>query len=155
MSDFLLYTLGLRDQMELDDMIKAFASEEEIKTPSSLGTYTYKDILNKKFKLVNQADYYEYDSQYKVWKDKSDNAEYMKKLVADGEDIKIVGIVQLTEGSKGNCTEYGNRLSIFAYDACRRRSKNSEIVKQQKPVRISMYLPERNSVKIPEIMVWI
>lgn len=78
MSDFLLYTLGLRDQMELDDMIKAFASEEEIKTPSSLGTYTYKDILNKKFKLVNQADYYEYDSQYKVWKDKSDNAEYMK-----------------------------------------------------------------------------
>ena len=91
MSDFLLYTLGLRDQMELDDMIKAFASEEEIKTPSSLGTYTYKDILNKKFKLVNQADYYEYDSQYKVWKDKSDNAEYMKKLVADGEDIKIVG----------------------------------------------------------------
>lgn len=62
MSDFLLYTLGLRDQMELDDMIKAFASEEEIKTPSSLGTYTYKDILNKKFKLVNQADYYEYDS---------------------------------------------------------------------------------------------
>ena len=63
MSDFLLYTLGLRDQMELDDMIKAFASEEEIKTPSSLGTYTYKDILNKKFKLVNQADYYEYDSQ--------------------------------------------------------------------------------------------
>ena len=37
-------------------MIKAFASEEEIKTPSSLGTYTYKDILNKKFKLVNQAD---------------------------------------------------------------------------------------------------
>ena len=76
MSDFLLYTLGLRDQMELDDMIKAFASEEEIKTPSSLGTYTYKDILNKKFKLVNQADYYEYDSQYKVWKDKSDNAGY-------------------------------------------------------------------------------
>lgn len=107
MSDFLLYTLGLRDQMELDDMIKAFASEEEIKTPSSLGTYTYKDILNKKFKLVNQADYYEYDSQYKVWKDKSDNAEYMKKLVADGEDIKIVGIVQPAEGSKATALNMG------------------------------------------------
>ena len=107
MSDFLLYTLGLRDRMELDDMIKAFASEEEIKTPSSLGTYTYKDILNKKFKLVNQADYYEYDSQYKVWKDKSDNAEYMKKLVADGEDIKIVGIVQPAEGSKATALNMG------------------------------------------------
>ena len=132
MSDFLLYTLGLRDQMELDDMIKAFASEEEIKTPSSLGTYTYKDILNKKFKLVNQADYYEYDSQYKVWKDKSDNAEYMKKLVADGEDIKIVGIVQPAEGSKATALNmgFGYPYSLMTHVA--EEAKNSEIVKQQK-----------------------
>ena len=132
MSDFLLYTLGLRDQMELDDMIKAFASEEEIKTPSSLGTYTYKDILNKKFKLVNQADYYEYDSQYKVWKDKSDNAEYMKKLVADGEDIKIVGIVQSAEGSKATALNMGIGYPYSLMTHVAEEAKNSEIVKQQK-----------------------
>ena len=132
MSDFLLYTLGLRDQMELDDMIKAFASEEEIKTPSSLGTYTYKDILNKKFKLVNQADYYEYDSQYKVWKDKSDNAEFMKKLVADGEDIKIVGIVQPAEGSKATALNMGIGYPYSLMTHVAEEAKNSEIVKQQK-----------------------
>lgn len=132
MSDFLLYTLGLRDQMELDDMIKAFASEEEIKTPSSLGTYTYRDILNKKFKLVNQADYYEYDSQYKVWKDKSDNAEYMKKLVADGEDIKIVGIVQPAEGSKATALNMGIGYPYSLMTHVAEEAKNSEIVKQQK-----------------------
>lgn len=132
MSDFLLYTLGLRDQMELDDMIKAFASEEEIKTPSSLGTYTYKDILNKKFKLVNQADYYEYDGQYKVWKDKSDNAEYMKKLVADGEDIKIVGIVQPAEGSKATALNMGIGYPYSLMTHVAEEAKNSEIVKQQK-----------------------
>lgn len=132
MSDFLLYTLGLRDQMELDDMIKAFASEEEIKTPSSLGTYIYKDILNKKFKLVNQADYYEYDSQYKVWKDKSDNAEYMKKLVADGEDIKIVGIVQPAEGSKATALNMGIGYPYSLMTHVAEEAKNSEIVKQQK-----------------------
>ena len=132
MSDFLLYTLGLRDQMELDDMIKAFASEEEIKTPSSLGTYTYKDILNKEFKLVNQADYYEYDSQYKVWKDKSDNAEYMKKLVADGEDIKIVGIVQPAEGSKATALNMGIGYPYSLMTHVAEEAKNSEIVKQQK-----------------------
>ena len=132
MSDFLLYTLGLRDQMELDDMIKAFASEEEIKTPSSLGTYTYKYILNKKFKLVNQADYYEYDSQYKVWKDKSDNAEYMKKLVADGEDIKIVGIVQPAEGSKATALNMGIGYPYSLMTHVAEEAKNSEIVKQQK-----------------------
>lgn len=132
MTDFLLYTLGLRDQMELDDMIKAFASEEEIKTPSSLGTYTYKDILNKKFKLVNQADYYEYDSQYKVWKDKSDNAEYMKKLVADGENIKIVGIVQPAEGSKATALNMGIGYPYSLMTHVAEEAKNSEIVKQQK-----------------------
>lgn len=76
--DFLLYTLGLRDQVELDDMIKQFINEETIKTPENIGTYTYDDILGKTFKLVNASDYYEYDDQYQVWKDKTDNADYMK-----------------------------------------------------------------------------
>ncbi len=29
--------------------------------------YTYEDILGTTFKLVNSADYYQYDSEYKVW----------------------------------------------------------------------------------------
>lgn len=41
---FFYIHLASEIQMELDDMIKAFASEEEIKTPSSLGTYTYKEF---------------------------------------------------------------------------------------------------------------
>ena len=102
MSDFLLYTLGLRDQVELDDMIKQFINEETIKTPENIGTYTYDDILGKTFKLVNASDYYEYDSQYQVWKDKTDNADYMKKLVEDGENVKIVGIVQSDEDAKAS-----------------------------------------------------
>ena len=80
----MLYTLGLRDQMELDDMIREFANEEDIQTPTDLWEYTYDDILGKKFKLVNSADYYEYDSQYNVLKDKTDNEEYMKNLVNHG-----------------------------------------------------------------------
>ena len=57
-SDFLLYTLGLRDPLELDEMIQQFASEENIETPSDFGTYTYKDLVGIQFKLVNSADYY-------------------------------------------------------------------------------------------------
>ena len=93
-SDFLLYTLGLRDQLELDEMIQEFINEEDVNTPADIGNYTYEDILDKTFKLVNVSECYEYDSQYKIWKDKSDNKEYIKKLVDQGEDLKIVGIVQ-------------------------------------------------------------
>ena len=111
MSDFLLYTLGLRDQVELDDMIKQFINEETIKTPENIGTYTYDDILGKTFKLVNASDYYQYDSQYQVWKDKTDNADYMKKLVEDGENVTIVGIVQSAEDARGFITDT-ERLTI-------------------------------------------
>ena len=131
MSDFLLYTFGLRDQTELSDMIKQFANEEEITTPDDMGEYTYDDIIGKTFKLVNAADYYEYDSQYKVWKDKTDNTDYMKKLVKNGEDLKIVGIVQPSEGAKaasltpGIC--YPSSLVSHVVD----RAKKSQIVKDQ------------------------
>ena len=35
-SDFMLYTLGLRDSAELDDMVKKFAAEEEVTAPTDM-----------------------------------------------------------------------------------------------------------------------
>ena len=131
MSDFLLYTLGLRDQVELDDMIKQFINEETIKTPENIGTYTYDDILGKTFKLVNASDYYEYDSQYQVWKDKTDNADYMNKLVEDGEDVKIVGIVQSAEDAKASSLTPGINYTSDLVNHVAEQAKGSEIVKQQ------------------------
>jgi len=106
-SDFLQYTLGLRDGKELDDMVQKFMAEEAVETPENEGPYTYDEILGKKFKLVNSTDYYEYDEEYKVWKDKSDNSSYMKKLVKNGEDLTIVGIVQPVEGAAASMLTAG------------------------------------------------
>lgn len=107
MSDFLLYTLGLRDALELDEMVRQFLNEETVETPSSIGTYSYDDILGTTFRLVNSADCYEYDSQYQVWKDKSDNEDYMKKLVANGEKLTITGIVQPSPDSAASALTAG------------------------------------------------
>lgn len=93
-SDLLQYTLGLRDNKELEDMISAFMSEDTIKTPENNDNYSYSDILGMSFKLVNSCDYYEYDEEYDIWKDKTNNNSYMKELVSKGDDITIVGIVQ-------------------------------------------------------------
>ena len=62
-SDFMLYTLGLRDSAELDEMVDQFVNEENVQTPDDMGTYNYDDILGITFKLVNSPDYYEYDSR--------------------------------------------------------------------------------------------
>lgn len=106
-SDFLQYTLGLRNSRELDEMVQQFMAEEAVETPSDTGPYSYEQILGTAFKLVNSADYYEYDEEYKVWRDKSDNTAYMKNLVANGEDLTIVGIVQPAEGATASMLSAG------------------------------------------------
>ena len=130
-SDFLLYTLGLRDQLELDEMIQEFINEEDVNTPADIGNYTYEDILDKTFKLVNVSECYEYDSQYKIWKDKSDNKEYIKKLVDQGEDLKIVGIVQASEDANASALTPGIGYPQSLAEHVAKEATKSEIVKDQ------------------------
>ena len=130
-SDFMLYTLGLRDAVELDDMIKQFIDEETVETPKDMGSYSYEDILGISFKLVDSSDYYEYDKDYNVWTDKSDNKKYMKKLVADGEDIQVVGIVQPAEDAKGLLLDAGIAYPPSLTRHVVERASDSEIVKEQ------------------------
>lgn len=130
-SDFLQYTLGLRDGKELDDMVQKFMAEEAVETPENEGPYTYDEILGKKFKLVNSTDYYEYDEEYKVWKDKSDNSSYMKKLVKNGEDLTIVGIVQPVEGATASMLTVGICYTPELTKHVIEKAASSEIVKQQ------------------------
>ena len=130
-SDFLQYTLGLRDGKELDDMVQKFMAEEAVETPENEGPYTYDEILGKKFKLVNSTDYYEYDEEYKVWKDKSDNSSYMKKMVKNGEDLTIVGSVQPVEGATASMLTAGICYTPELTKHVIEKAASSEIVKQQ------------------------
>ena len=130
-SDFLLYTLGLRDPVELDEMIRQFINEENITTPENMGSYSYEDFLGIKFKLVNSADYYVYDSQYQVWTDKSDNESYMKELVKHGENIEVVGVVQPSEDANAVALTTGIGYPAALTKHVVEEAKNSEIVKEQ------------------------
>lgn len=130
-SDFMLYTLGLRDAMELDEMIQQFIDEEEVDTPDHIGSYTYEDILGTTFKVVNRADYYQYDSQYQVWTDKTDNDEYMKELVQNGEDLKVVGVVQPAEDANAVSLTTGIGYTKDLSRHVAEEAENSEIVQQQ------------------------
>lgn len=130
-SDFMLYSLGLRDAMELDEMIQQFAKEEAIKTPSDMGNYDYEDILGITFKVVNSTDYYEYDGQHQVWTDKTDNENYMKKLVENGEDLKVVGVVQPSEDANAAALKTGIGYPVSLTRHAAEQAGNSTIVKQQ------------------------
>ena len=130
-SDFLLYTLGLRDYNELKNLVTQFSNGEDVDTPDNLGSYSYNDILGITFKLVNSSDCYEYDQEYKIWRDKTDNIEYMKNIVANGEELKIVGIVQPKEGATSAMLGAGICYPASLTKRVIENAQNSQIVKEQ------------------------
>ena len=130
-NDFMLYTLGLRDYSELDKMIEQFSKEESVEIPDNSTSYSYKDILGIEFKLVNAADYYQYDSNYNVYKDKKDDQNYMKNLIENGEDIKIVGIVQPKDSATATMLQSGIGYPVALTTHVIKQAASSEIIKKQ------------------------
>ena len=130
-SDFLLYTLGLRDALELDEMIQQFIDEKPVETPDNMGSYTYDDILGISFRLVSATDYYQYDSEYQVWTDKSDDEAYMQNLVENGEEITIVGIVQPSEDATASILTSGIGYPASLTTHVAERANQSQIVQDQ------------------------
>lgn len=131
MSDFMLYTLGLRDPLELDEMVEQFINEENVTVPEDMGTYTYDDVVGTVFRLVNSSDCYQYDSQYNVWTDKSGDEEYMKNLVQNGEKLTVVGVVQPSEGANASALSPGINYPASLTEHIAEYAADSEIVKQQ------------------------
>ncbi len=130
-SDLMQYTLGLRDASELDRMVEQFAAEEDVETPDDIHPYSYDDILSVTFKLVNAADFYQYDEEFGVWKDKSDDKDFVRSLVEDGEDLHVVGVVQPREDASATMLSaglyYPSSLTRHVID----EAAASQIVKDQ------------------------
>lgn len=131
-SDFMLYTLGLRDYDELDKMIEEFSKEEPVEVPDDISSsYSYDDILNTKFKIVNPSDCYQYDKQYNIYRDKTDDTNYMKKVLENSEDLTIVGIVQPNEDATATMMSSGIYYPASLTDHVIKQAQSSDIVKQQ------------------------
>ena len=130
-SDFMLYTMGLRDHSELDDMVRAFANEEEVNAPDDYMTLTYGQLMGVTFKLVAATDYYQYDPDYHVWKNKNDDADYMRDLVNSGEDVHICGIVKPKAGAKITSLQTGFYYTSDMVSHIIDEAADSQIVKDQ------------------------
>ena len=84
-SDYTLYSLGLKDQDELEAKYNKILSGEEIEADEQ-SSYTYDDILNLEFKVLPQTDYYEKEGN--VWIDKSEDEEYVESKTRKCRNIK-------------------------------------------------------------------
>ena len=130
-TDYALYSMGLRDSAELDKMIQQFAQNQNVDVPSDFRTYSYDELMGLKFKLVNSADTYVYDDTYGIWKSKADDKDYMQQLVENGEDITIVGIVQPDYTASASMLTSGIAYPASLTEKVMKDAADSDIVKQQ------------------------
>ena len=92
-TDMLVYGLGLRDSDELTQMIRKIMDGQTIEETNEPMEFTYESLMAIPLKLVNASDTYRYNSQYDIYEDMADDEAYMKEILENSVDLKIVGIV--------------------------------------------------------------
>ena len=133
-SDYSLYTLGIKDTAELSGLMKDLASGKEI-TSNEKETYTFDYLMSLSYKVLPTTDYFAYSETDHRWIDKSSDNIYIKQLVenaGNGFDIDIVGIFVPKEDSK---TAAGGGMVGYHKDLMPKLIEmvnNSDVVKAQK-----------------------
>lgn len=90
-SDYMLYSLGLLSQEELSESFQSVLEGKESKL-SDIPTYSNEELLGMTFKLVLNTDLYEKENN--LWMNRSDDQAFVDEVVANGEDMEIVGIMR-------------------------------------------------------------
>lgn len=127
-SDYALYTLGIKDQSSLKGAMEKIQKGEEIKLEDET-SYSYDELLKLKFKLILNTDYYEKNGT--IWEDKSKDEDYMREKLEKAEEIKVVGILKekgTTLSSKQGGVGYLTSLKEYTIN----KINESEIVKEQR-----------------------
>ncbi len=127
--DYTLYALGILDQDELEDKYQRILDGEEVED-EAIKEYTYEELLNTKFKVLLNTDYYEKDGD--IWIDNSEDEDYIKEKLENAEEIKIAGIIRQKEGTVATAMSgtigYTKELKEYVIN----KVNGAEIVKEQK-----------------------
>lgn len=128
-SDFVLYSLGLRDQSEIDDMKVKIMEHKPIESEQT--TYTYDEILGLEYKLILDTDLWAYDENTNTWLDKSKDSDHLKSTVENGKTLTVACIVRPTQNASATSISgsvgYSSSLTKYIINS----TNSSDIVKAQ------------------------
>ena len=127
-SDLMLYSLGLRNQDELQDLLTKIMSGEDVEKLESPLEFTYDELKNIEFKLVDPSALYKYNEKYNVYEDMTEDEEFMNNVYDNSEKLNIVGIVKpKSQMTSMTGVLYTRDLTKYVIE----KASNSEIVKKQ------------------------
>ncbi len=130
-TDYMSFTLGLRDPAELEKIISKVMAGEEVDSVEAYDSWTYEQLLNLRLRLISVPDLYRYNEEYQVWEDMSTDEAYMKEIIPQGDLLRIVGIVCAKEGVNATALTTGVAYTTDLTRYVIGRAEESEIVQNQ------------------------
>lgn len=130
--DYTLYSIGALDIDELNDLVNsAMTADGKVETPETGTDFTYDDALSTTFKVLSPADAYRKNEETGMWTDMSGDADFMASKVADGIDVRIVGVVRPNETANASALSPGIAYTHALTRQLMERAADSQIVQEQ------------------------
>ena len=127
-SDLMLYSLGLRNQDELQDLLTKIMNGEDVEELETPLEFSYEELENIEFKLIDPSALYQYNEKYNVYEDMTEDEEFMNNVYDNSEKLNIVGIVKpKSQMTSMTGVLYTRDLTEYVIE----KASNSEIVKKQ------------------------
>ena len=132
LSDVTLYTLGLRDQSELEGMMAKFMAGETFDVDTGDLSFSYDELMGVKFSMLTAPELYQKNDDG-TWTDMRSDSEYMEQAAENGLQLKVVGILMPQSDSLISSTNsggigYTHALTEYMIN----KVNDSELVKAQK-----------------------
>lgn len=130
--DYTLYSIGALDIDELNDLVNsAMTADGKVETPKAGTDFTYDDALSTTFKVLSPSDAYRKNEETGMWTDMSGDADFMAAKVADGIDVRIVGVVRPNEAANASALSPGIAYTHALTRQLMERAADSQIVQEQ------------------------
>ena len=129
LSDVTLYTLGLRDQGELEGMMSSVMAGESFDLDTGDLSFSYDDLM---FSMLTAPEFYQKNDDG-TWTDMRSDSEFMEQAAENGLKLKVVGILKpdadsLISSTNSGGIGYTHALTEYMID----KTNSSELVKAQK-----------------------
>lgn len=132
LSDVTLYTLGLRDQGELEGMMSSVMAGESYDLDTGDLSFSYDDLMGMEFSMLTAPEFYQKNDDG-TWTDMRSDSEFMEQAAENGLKLKVVGILKpdadsLISSTNSGGIGYTHALTEYMID----KTNSSELVKAQK-----------------------
>ena len=132
LSDVTLYTLGLRDQSELEGMMSSVMAGESFDLDTGDLSFSYDDLMGMEFSMLTAPEFYQKNDDG-TWTDMRSDSEFMEQAAENGLKLKVVGILKpdadsLISSTNSGGIGYTHALTEYMID----KTNSSELVKAQR-----------------------